>query len=69
MSENLIDGLFEEINRVRELIKEYEALPNNVGVFGATFMKTDISKAEKAIREGDTIQMISCYSKLKEYED
>jgi len=64
-----MDGLFSEMNRVREIVKEYEhpAL-NGAGAFAAHFMKTDIANAEKSIRDNDVIAMLQCYSKLKEYE-
>lgn len=64
-----MDGLFQEMNRVREVIKEYEhpAL-NGAGRFAATLMKIDIQNTEIAIQQGDTIAMLQCYTKLKEYE-
>ena len=67
--ENLMDGLFSEMNRVREVIKEYEhpAL-NGAGRFAAAFMKIDIEKAEQSIKNNDVIEMLQCYTKLKEYE-
>lgn len=68
MPENLIDGLFSEMNRVREIVKEYDALPNSAGVFASYFMKVDINEAEKSIKENDVIKMIECYSKLKKHE-
>lgn len=68
MSENLMDGIFSEMNRVREIVKEYDALPNNAGAFASYMMKVDINEAEKSIKENDVIKMLQCYSKLKEYE-
>lgn len=69
MAENLMDGLFSEMNRVRELVKEYEhPTLNGAGAFAVHFMKTDISSAEKSIRDNDVVAMLQCYSKLKEYE-
>lgn len=67
--ENLIEGLQRQMNRVREIIKEYEhpAL-NGAGTLAATLMKLDIDKAEKAIATGDTIQMMVCYTTLESYE-
>lgn len=67
MAENLMDGLFSEMNRVRELIKEYEdpAL-NGAGAFGAALMKIDIKKAEQSIKDNDVIAMLQCYEALKE---
>ena len=66
--QNLIDGLLYEMNRVREIIKEYESLPKGAGVFASTIMKIDIQRAEKSIRDNDVIEMMVCYTKLKEYE-
>ncbi len=68
MAENLMDGLLSEMNRVRELIKEYEhpAL-NGAGRFASAFMKIDIQNAETSIKENDVVKMLQAYSKLKEY--
>lgn len=69
MAENLMDGLLSEMNRVRDIIKEYEHPSlNGAGQFAASFMKMDILMAEKSISEGDVIKMLQAYSKLKEYE-
>lgn len=69
MAENLMDGLFSEMNRVRDLVKEYEhpAL-NGAGRFAASFMKHDIILAESSIKENDVIKMLQAYEKLKSYE-
>ena len=69
MADNLMDGLFSEMNRVREVIKEYEhpAL-NGAGNLAAAIMKIDIQQAEKAIKDNDVIAMLQAYSKLKEIE-
>lgn len=63
---NLIEGLINECNRVREIILEYKSLPNNAGLLAATLMEYDIKKAEKAISEGDTIEMMRLYYELLE---
>lgn len=67
--ENLMDGLFSEMNRVRELITEYEhpAL-KGAGAFAAHFMKTDIQLAEKSIKDNDVVQMLVAYDKLKSHQ-
>ena len=64
---NLIEGLQEEIQRVRDMIPGYESLPKNAGLFAITMMKSDITKAEKAISEGNTVDMIVLLKALKEY--
>lgn len=68
MSENLMDGLFSEMNRVREIVKEYDSLPNNAGAFGSALMRLSIQNAENAIKDNDVIQMLVAYEKLKEHE-
>ena len=65
-TENLIEGLLSEMNRVRELIKEYEDLPGGVGFFGSSIMKVKIQQAEKAISEGDVIKELQAYEELKD---
>lgn len=64
-----MDGLFSEMNRVREIIKEYEDPSlNGAGSLAATFMKIDIQAAEQSIKDNDVVEMLRCYGKLKEYE-
>lgn len=61
--ENLIEGLFKEINRNRELLYEYEKTP--AGRFGAICIKDAIDRAEKAITENDVVGMLSLYEELQ----
>jgi hypothetical protein len=61
---NLIDGLQEEMNRCRELLKQYEAIPE--GVFGATMIKQTIKRSEQSISSGDVVEMLIMYEELKE---
>ena len=63
---NLIEGLIEEMNRVREIIKIYEEKP--AGNFAAAIMKVDIANAEKAMANGDVIAELQCFEVLKSYE-
>ena len=65
---NLIEGLHSEINRVREIIKVYDGLPNNSGAFASGMMKFSIKNAENLMAIGDTIGMIKALNDLKEYE-
>ena len=62
---NLLDGLFEEMNRVRDLITEYKKLPDGVGMIGAMLMEHDIQVAEEAIKESDVVKMIRAFEALK----
>lgn len=61
---NLIEGLQEEMNRCRELLKEYEQI-GPAGRFGAAMIKAEIKKAENMISSGDTIGMMRSYEELK----
>jgi hypothetical protein len=66
--ENLIEGLQSQMNRVREIIKVYEELPNNAGAFASGMMQFSISNAEKMIASSDTKGMIMAYKDLESYE-
>jgi hypothetical protein len=63
---NLIEGLLSEMNRVRELIKEYESLPDNAGWFGSSMMKVAIKNAEDAMAKGDVVAELKAYQELKD---
>jgi hypothetical protein len=56
------------MDRVREIIKEYEDLPNNAGAFASAMMKISIKNAENLMAIGDTIGMMKALNDLKEYE-
>lgn len=63
---NLIEELHKEMERVRELIIEYEALPDRVGFMGAAVMRGAIKQAEKSIESGDVVEEVRAYANLKE---
>ena len=63
---NLIEGLLEQSNRVRDIIKIYDDTPN--GGTAALMMRNSIARAEKAIETGDTIEMMLCFTDLEEYK-
>ncbi len=67
-SKNLMQGLCEEIDRVKEILKVYESLPLGVGAFAAALMKQDVLRAEQCRNSGDAIEMIKLLNSLKEYE-
>ena len=64
-TENLMDGLFKEMNRCRELLEAYKEI-GPVGQFGYTMIKRDIDFAESAIKENDVVKMLKAYQNLKE---
>lgn len=61
---SLIKKLHEEMNRVRELITEYEKIRE--GYLGAQVMKADIALAEEAIGEGDMAKMLVSLKRLQD---
>jgi hypothetical protein len=67
MGENLMSATIAEMNRVRKLITEYERLPDNAGFFGASIMKVTIKNAEKAISDGDVVELLVAYKQLQEH--
>ena len=60
---NLMEGLIEQANRCREVLKEYEKIPE--GAFGAMMIRQDIANAEAAMASGDVIKMLAAYEALK----
>lgn len=64
--DTLADALPREIERVQEIIREYETTPN--GHIAASFMKQDIKKAHDAMMSGDLPGMLAAYESLKGYE-
>jgi hypothetical protein len=65
-AQNLIEGLRQELDRNRELVKIYDSIPT--GKFGSVMIGLDIKEAERAIEEGDTVAMIRVYKALCENE-
>lgn len=63
-TENILTGLHKEMNRCRELKKEYDMIPE--GFFGATAIQQSIDSAEKAIEEGDVVHMVIAYKDLQD---
>ena len=65
--ETLADSLSKEITRNIELIEQYDKI-GSVGNFAKNMIKLDITRANKAIMDGDTVEMIKVYQVLKENE-
>lgn len=63
---SLGDELPREIERVQELVKEYESVPN--GHIAASLMRQDIKKAHDAMISGNIVGMLAAYEVLKGYE-
>lgn len=61
---NLIEGLQKEMNRCRELLKQYESV-GQVGAFAKELIEKDIDRAEKVIGCGDTLGMLAAYKQLQ----
>jgi hypothetical protein len=57
-----------EIKRNQELKSVYDGLPGGVGSFGSMMIQNDIDAAIKALADGDVIEMMKVYEKLKNNE-
>jgi hypothetical protein len=68
MSANMVEAIQAECNRVREVIRIYDELPNNVGIFGATWMRELVKRSEKAIAELDVVECVACLKELRDVE-
>lgn len=67
-AKNLVEGLTDEIIRVLDIKKEYDALPGNAGAFASALMAQAIDTARKAQASGDIMQMIPALKALQEFE-
>jgi len=65
---NLAEGIAAEMERVTLLLKEYDQLPNNAGIFGSTIIREDLKNATKALASGDVIAILKAYESLKGIE-
>jgi hypothetical protein len=61
---NLVEGIQERCNYIREvIIPEYDRL-GPTGRLGKMLLYEDIAKGEKAIAGGDVIEMVRVYKEL-----
>jgi len=65
-SKNLVEALTDEILRVTEIKREYDAIP--AGALAAALMGQALDKARKAQAIGDILQMIPALEELREFE-
>lgn len=69
MPETLGDLLPQEMTRVRdELIPMYQEI-GAPGQFALAMMRKALDDAAKAMIEGDTVEMLRCYERLKAFEE
>jgi len=64
---NLMEGLIDEMNRNRELLKRYESI-GIAGSFGRIAIGRDIAAGEQAIKDNDVVAMLRAYETLKNNE-
>ena len=64
--ENIIDGIQQECNRVRDqLLPAYREI-GPAGTFGILVLTKAIEEGEAAIASGDIVRMIAAYKELKD---
>lgn len=61
---NMIEAIQKEQKRVRELLTQYEAIPE--GAFGAMMLKQALKAGDVSIATGDVVGMITALQNLKE---
>jgi len=66
MSQTVGEDIQVEIKRNQELLQLYKEIPT--GLFGATMIQADIDSAIKALAEGDIIEILKAYERLKNNE-
>ena len=64
MADNLMEGLIDELNRNRELLKDYESI-GAPGMFGGMVIRKNIADGEQAIKDGDVVAMLEAYVELR----
>jgi len=67
-TKNLVEGLTDEILRVTEIKREYDAIPGGAGRIAAHTMHVAIERARKAQASGDILEMIPALKALQEFE-
>ena len=68
MVNHLSEGLLSEMNKAKDLIAKYNELPDSENSIKASLIKKDIEDAQKAISEGNIVQMLISFKRLK-YND
>jgi len=63
--QTLVENLFSEMNRVRDIINEYKSNPRTSEILLVAVMDLHINNAEKAICNGLIPGMIQCLVELK----
>lgn len=63
---NLMDGINNEIDRVEDIIRVYDKIPE--GSIAAEFMRHAVTQARKARKKVDLPDMIYWYNELKGYD-
>ncbi len=64
--DTLADALPREIERVQDIIPNYESVP--LGHIAASFMRESIKAAHRAMVAGDVVGMLVAYEDLKGYK-
>jgi hypothetical protein len=65
--ENLVEAVLHEAQRCRELLRAYEDI-GPAGGFGAVIIREGIARAERALGEGDVVELLEVYKELRGFE-
>ena len=65
---SLAEAFVSEQARVREIQRQYYALPYGTGAIGAAMMEASLTEADAAVMARDLPRMIVAYNDLKGYD-
>lgn len=71
MADTLADALPREINRVRDIQDMFKSLRNFPGIIvepQIAMMEADIQAAMSSMANGDVVEMLRAYAKLKDWK-
>ena len=68
MTDTLGDALPREMSRVRDKIMPLYQSIGEPGLLALAIMRAELDAAQKAMMEGDVVEMLRCYQSLKDYE-
>lgn len=63
MNQNLMQGTIRELKRARELLVFYKNI--RLGAAGALTIQQAIGQAERAMGEGDVVELLRAYGELR----
>lgn len=67
MSENIMTGLINEIDRCTEILKDARSIGHS-GILLVNFLETDIKMGKEALASNDVVEVVNALRVLKDYK-